>query len=139
MANLREIIKLDQSWKFCTDPDKIGTDDLWYRTGIPYKREVSLPHTFNVESETETYYGDAWYEYTFPTPASWKNKCVRIVFKGVYRDADFWINGQKVFQHYHSGYTAFEFDITEFLTSLSDNRLVIRVNNEFSEIGRAHV
>ncbi|MDR1468551.1 MAG: hypothetical protein LBT00_04595, partial [Spirochaetaceae bacterium] len=56
-------ISLSHRWRFALDEENSGLRDGWDMKGIPVFREVSLPHTYNIESGTETYRGVVWYEY----------------------------------------------------------------------------
>jgi len=74
--------------------------------------------------------GTAWYRKHFTLEKMESGKLVKVLFDGVYMDADVWINGHHLGKHPY-GYTAFYFDLTEFLNPpLKDNVLAVRVNNE---------
>ena len=51
-----------------------------------------------------------------------------ILFDGIYRNAELWVNGTEVGKHPY-GYTAFYFDITDSLTRDGDNLLAVKVSN----------
>lgn len=128
----REIIKLEEAWRFATDPEDIGMKEQWFQTGITHWREVKIPHTFNVEPETATYRGIVWYEYRFTPTIEWEGKRVRIQFNGVYRDADIWLNGEMIGQHYNAGFTTFTIDTKDKYKIGVENHLVVRVQNNYS-------
>ncbi len=90
-----------------------------------------LPHTFQVDSESEEYRGAYWYEYPFVIPVEWANKRVWFDFHGIYRDAQFWVNGQPAGSHNGAGFTSFKLDVTDFI-KCGTNRLIIRGTNEYS-------
>lgn len=72
--------------------------------------------------------GIGWYRKHFT--ASETNKLVAVRFDGVYMNAEFWINGQRLGEHPH-GYTSFEFDVTPHLQPPGQtNVLAVRVRNE---------
>ena len=74
--------------------------------------------------------GTGWYRKYFKIQAQDLGRIVKIMFDGVYMNADFWINGQHIGNHPY-GYTAFSFDITPFLkTDGGNNVLAVRVLNE---------
>ena len=65
--------------------------------------------------------------------ATLAGKHVRLVFHGVYKNADVWVNG------YHlggrpSGYAEFSFDLTEILSYANDDDLVVSVRVEHTDI-----
>lgn len=128
----RVIKKMEQTWRFVIDPNNIGVEEEWFRNGLPGWKEVKLPHTFNIEPETVEYRGSAWYSYQFIPEKEWLGKRVRLQFNGVYRDADIWLNGELIGQHYNSGFTAFMVDMEGKFQMGLENNLVVRVQNHFS-------
>jgi beta-galactosidase len=74
--------------------------------------------------------GTAWYRKHFTLGKKENEKLIKVLFDGVYMNADVWINGHRLGLHPY-GYTAFYFDLTEFLNPPGkDNVLAVRVNNE---------
>jgi beta-galactosidase/beta-glucuronidase len=69
---------------------------------------------------------EIWYSKTFDIPASWKNKHIILNFGAVDWKTDIWINGIKIGAH-KGGYTAFSFDITDFLIPGKDQKIIVRV------------
>ena len=113
---LRKCTAVNEGWKFGLDPENIGIKQGWQITGLEQNqnktvKNVMLPHTFNVDSESEEYRGVYWYEYTFTVPDEWMNKQVWFDFHGIYRDAQFWVNGKSVGSHNGAGFTSFVMDI----------------------------
>ena len=53
-------------------------------------------------------------------------------FDGVYRDSDFWLNGQHI-GHWTSGYIPARFDVTEILKHGGNNTLAVRCNASLRE------
>lgn len=96
-------------------------------------REVSVPHTWNVEPETEEYWGTGWYGCTICPPKDWRGKRIRVIFRGVYHDARVFLNGIQVGSHSGSGYTPFSAELTQNLRCGEENWLTVRVNNEFTD------
>jgi beta-glucuronidase len=128
----RQIVSLGHRWHFALDRENIGIRDRWYKQGIPVYREVSLPHTFNIESATETYRGVAWYEYYLDWDESFAGKRLRLQCNGIYRDADFWFNGENAGRHYGSGFTTFFIELPNNNSSGKTNVLTVRVQNPFT-------
>lgn len=127
----RQCIEAKTGWKFCLDPENIGIRQNWHKNGLENAREVFLPHTFSVEGESEEYRGNFWYEYDFEVLDEWKDKQIWFDFHGIYRDADFWVNGEEADRHCGGGFTSFKLDVTD-LVKLGSNRLVIRGTNAYS-------
>lgn len=141
---LRECILANEGWKFCLDPENIGIQQGWQIAGLEQNQNrtgniignrtvktVMLPHTFNTDSESEEYRGVYWYEYTFNVPFEWTNKRVWFDFHGIYRDVQFWVNGQPAGSHNGAGFTSFKLDVTEFIMC-GTNKLTVRGTNEYS-------
>ena len=68
-----------------------------------------------------------------PSSAHSTGQHVRLVFHGVYKNADVWVNG------YHlggrpSGYAQFSFDLTEILSYAPDDDLVVSVRVDHTDI-----
>lgn len=128
----REKIRLDDKWKFVMDPSETGLLEQWFLKGLSVFTEVEVPHTFNVMPEGVDYRGSVWYEYDFEPAPSWAGKRVRFQFNGVYRDTDLWLNGEFIGKHYHSGYTTFQIDTNGSIRQGKENKLVLRVQNQWS-------
>jgi beta-glucuronidase len=128
----RQILSLGHRWCFALDRENIGIRDGWYKQGIPVYREVSLPHTYNIESGTETYRGVVWYEYHLDYDESFVGKRLRLQCNGIYRDADFWFNGENAGRHYGSGFTTFFIELPNNIHTGKTNVLTVRVQNQFT-------
>lgn len=139
----------DDDWKFQLG-DVPGAelpsfnDDNW--------RIIDLPHDWSIEhlpdqepgkvvgpfykesiGTTATGYtkgGTAWYRKTFTLDNTDRFSQVIINFDGVYMNSDVWVNGKLLGSHPY-GYTAFHFDITEFLNPAGKpNVIAVKVKNE---------
>ena len=107
-------------------------------------RAVTVPHDWSVEGEfspehsSGTGYlpgGIGWYRahVSLASLLPIGDRSVRLVFDGVYKNADIWVNG------YHlggrpSGYARFSFDLTEILDYAPDDDLVLAVRVEHTEL-----
>lgn len=130
-TRLRE--SLNGEWRFQADPAGSGVSYGWTR-GLPDSATiVQVPHTWNVEPGLEDFHGLAWYEKKFHSPADWRDKHVRLRFAAVYHSAVVFLNGKKVGEHLHSGYTTFYIDVPGGLMKGGENTLVVMVDNSFSE------
>lgn len=134
VENNNSIVSLDGNWQFAIDSTGLGAKEHW-ENGIPVKlsREVTVPHTWNIEAGTEDYEGLAWYQKSLKLPIDWKGKNVRIKFEAVYHDAVVYVNGEKVGENLNAGYTPFTLDITNFVSFEKLNTVVVSVNNQFAK------
>jgi beta-galactosidase len=142
-------IPFDDNWKFSLQDAKSAetpsfNDKTW--------RDIDLPHDWSIEKlsgqeagkvigpfskesigNTATGYtvgGVAWYRKTFTLNSNVKYKSTIISFDGVYMNCDVWINGKFVGNHPY-GYTAFDYDISNFLNSAGKpNVIAVKVKNE---------
>lgn len=142
-------IPFDDNWKFLLQDVKGAekpsfNDKTW--------RSIDLPHDWSIEKlpgqeagkvigpfskesigSTATGYtvgGVAWYRKTFTLNSKDKFKSTIISFDGVYMNCDVWINGKFLGNHPY-GYTAFDYDISNFLNSAGKpNVIAVKVKNE---------
>jgi hypothetical protein len=73
------------------------------------------------------YPGPGWYRKTVTIPADWQDKVPWLVFGGVHRDAEVWINGQPAAQH-HSYLTPFRIDLSKFARAGDPVAIAVRVD-----------
>jgi len=133
-SQLRETISLNDVWFFTIDSLNKGLSENW-QNGLPanFKKEIRVPHTWNIENGLEEYTGKAWYEKDIFIPGNWEGKNIILKFNSIYRDAIVFINGQKVGENLFSGYTPFYLNISKFITYNQKNKIVVLVDNSFSD------
>ncbi|MEV5070761.1 beta-galactosidase [Microbacterium sp. LMI12-1-1.1] len=114
-----------------------GYDDASWR-GVVVPHDWSVEQAFSPAHSSGTGYlpgGVGWYRAHVRIselgPADGQH--VRLVFHGVYKNADVWVNG------YHlggrpSGYAEFSFDLTEILSYAPDDDLVVSVRVDHTDI-----
>lgn len=68
-------------------------------------REVTLPHTWNIEEGLEEYRGSGWYAYELDVPREWTDRRVRLHFGAAFHRAVVYVNGREAGRHSRSGYT----------------------------------
>jgi len=109
-------------------------------------RKVNLPHDWAVElgfvNVPEWEYGShgfkpvgykfpetsiGWYRKTFNITNDDRGKRITIKFDGVFRDCTVWLNGYFIGNNL-SGYSEFNYDITDYLNYDKPNVLVVRVD-----------
>jgi beta-galactosidase len=134
--NNQSKIPFDFDWKFALN-DQTGAeqpefkDSKWRLLDVPH--DYSIEHPFDSSYKTGagggyTYSGIGWYRKHFPTSVDFLNKKVWILFDGVYRNSEVWING-----HYLGirpyGYSSFYYDLTQYLNPVGkENVIAVKVN-----------
>lgn len=119
----------DDSWRTLDLPHD------WSIENLPNQESDNVVGPFSRESigATATGYtvgGTAWYRKTFTLNNDKRFNQTMVNFDGVYMNSEVWVNGKLAgIQPY--GYTAFQFDITEFLNAPGQpNVLAVKVKNE---------
>ncbi len=142
-------VSFNNDWKFIRadveNAEVPGFDDAAWRT-------LDVPHDYSIEDLPENEAvkqvgpfseesagggstghvvgGTAWYRKHFTLDKADEDKVVKILFDGVYMNADFWLNGKHL-GHHPYGYTAFAFDLTDYLNPAGEeNVLAVEVKNE---------
>lgn len=134
ISQIHQNVSLNGQWNFTVDSTNTGLNNSWFN-GIPAQlsKAVFVPHTWNIEDGNEEYAGWAWYEKDIEINNDWKNKNIRIRFEAVYHDAIVYLNGVKVGENRNAGFTPFTLDISKYVLFNQKNKLVVAVNNAFSE------
>ena len=128
---MRERIYWNRDWKFTTKYcEELSEKD--------YNGElecVCLPHTV---AETPFHYFDesiyqmvSGYRKTFVPEESWQNKQVLLTIEAAGHQAEVYLNGNKVTEHF-GGYTAFSVDLAPQLIFGEENVLVVKVDSRES-------
>ena len=129
---IRSVRSLDGAWNFQTDPEDIGVREGWVNA-LPCPEKTTVPSVWNTTMGLLEYEGVAWYEKTFYT----KGGTLRFVFEAVLTQADVWLDGEKLGEHY-GGFCQFELMATE--VTAGRHTLTVRVDNIFDaqSIPQAH-
>lgn len=126
----RTNVLINDGWSFA-EADDARFSDPAFKGGAWTK--VNVPHTWNVNDtfDDEPLYrrGASWYRRELRIPAALKGKRIFLFFEGVNQVADLYVNGKHIGRH-TGGYTAFTFDITDYLSS--SNIVALRVDNSFN-------
>ncbi|MGQ1891657.1 glycoside hydrolase family 2 TIM barrel-domain containing protein [Thermophagus sp. OGC60D27] len=107
----------------------------WSIENLPNQEPGKVTGPFSKESigTTATGYtigGTAWYRKTFTLDDDDRFSQTIINFDGVYMNSEVWVNGKLAGTHPY-GYTAFQFDITEYLNPAGKpNVIAVKVKNE---------
>ncbi len=123
-----ETISLDKNWKFQYGGTEFAETTNFKDAAWP---TVNIPHTWNaidVFDDDLTYArGIAWYRKTVNLTAKQLSNKTEIYFDGVYQIANVYVNGVFVGEH-KGGYTAFSFDISDWLKE-GENTIAVKVDN----------
>ncbi len=145
----RQITSLDEGWKFHRGeisgvlnkaPDGGNLVPTQEFLGPGYNdvswQTVNVPHDYVVEGKIDPKADEqhgylpveaSWYRKTISIPASDKGRRLWLEFDGVYRDSQMWLNGHFLGRH-PSGYTTFNYDVSNIAKPGSDNLLVVHVD-----------
>ncbi len=89
---------------------------------------VTLPHDWLIYDVNKLYQsGIGWYRRELDTGFLHEGQRLFLHFDGVYMDSTLYVNGKEVGE-WKYGYTAFEFDITDYLNPSGRNTLLLKVN-----------
>ena len=129
---IRQVKSLDGNWNFRIDPEDIGEKEGWHHA-LPTKENACVPSVWNTTMGLLEYEGAAWYEKKFYT----KGGTLRFVFEAVLTQADIWLDGHKLGDHY-GGFCQFEL-IANAITS-GMHTLTVRADNRFDtqSVPQAH-
>jgi beta-galactosidase len=129
--------RFDASWRFCLGDipdghDPALDDGAW--------RALNLPHDWSIEGEFREDHpsgwgggylpgGIGWYRKSFRLAEEERGRAVSILFDGVYKNCDVYLNGQHLGFHPY-GYTSFHYDLTPHLHyGERENVLAVRVDD----------
>jgi len=125
-------------WDFAYDDAQVGLDELWQERQDVYTQTIQVP--FPPESPAsgihETgFHPVVWYRRTFQVPSEFPGKRLLLHCGAIDYRAQAWVNGQLVAAH-EGGHTPFCADITNALTSNSEQTLVIRAEDPPLDLGQ---
>ncbi len=132
--NIQNILLRD-SWKFHygDEPDawkKDYNDENWTSVSLPHDWSVTMPFSRSYSSGTGYAAGGiGWYRGTFSLPERYRGKRIVLLFDGVYKESQVWVNSY--YQGFHpNGYTPFFYDITSEAVFGDDgcNEISVRVD-----------
>ncbi len=127
-----ETIALNNDWEFtCEFKEELlqGKDSgTWDKVRLPHT-VVETPFHYFDES---VYQMVSAYRKVISAPVAWKDKRVFVKFDGIAHGAYVYLNGELMGEH-HTGYTAFEVELTEQLKLGQDNVLLVKVDSNESQ------
>ena len=115
----------DRNWR------KLDIPHDW-AVEAPFDSLASLSHGFKAIGRNFQERSVGWYRKTFFIPMSDDGRKITLEFDGVFRNSITWING-----HYlgiePSGYSSFQYNLTDYLNYGGDNVIVVRVDAGMEE------
>ncbi|OON85693.1 beta-glucuronidase [Oribacterium sp. C9] len=133
VTSSRMKLSLDGMWKFKFDEAKAGLSEGWEK-GLKGYEMMPVPGSFAdlyTDKKKKNYCGDFWYETEFVMPKV-NDKKVLLRFGSVTHRGVVFLNEVKIGEH-EGGFLPFVLDITDVVKT-GTNKLVVKVNNELSEV-----
>jgi len=147
-ADGRDVLDLDGTWQFATDPADVGEKDKWFAPGASWPHmprqgyapgadgRIVVPGIWDAQGYgTETdklrhnFVGKGWYRKQVRIPPTWRGRRVFLRIGGVHRAAKVWIEGHVLGQHV--GYlSAFEFDVTGHVQPGQVATVIVQVDSK---------
>ncbi len=128
---VREVKDLSGIWRFKVDRRGEGRAERWYARALRDTIPMPVPASYNdltQDAAIRDHVGEVWYERTFFTTVSMKDRRIVLYFGSAANAATAWVNGQEAVRH-EGGFLPFEADITALVRPLQENRLTVAVDN----------
>ncbi len=134
--NDRQRVNIDKNWGFFRG-DINGEEEThqvnkrpWIGVDLPH--EMSITGEYSPDNNTTQAFQPmeiGWYRKALMLPEYYEHKKIYVVFDGVYRESDVWLNYAHI-GHHQSGYTSFAYDITDYVRTgnRTPNSLRVRVD-----------
>lgn len=113
-------------------------DEQWEQVTVPHDWSIGgVPSRDNLSEGGNGFFpmGIGWYWTQFEYDSSWETRCIDLVFDGVYRNAEVWINGNLLGRNIN-GYTSFRYKISSHLKTGERNTLAVKVDNSLQPNSR---
>ena len=118
---------LNGQWDFAFDPEKVGSQEKWYRH-FPAQHKIEVPFAYQSELSginIQKHCDVVWYSRCFWIPPEMKTLRRLLHFGAVDYQAQVWLDGQFLGSH-EGGYTPFSFDITDITSGEGSHILMVR-------------
>jgi beta-glucuronidase len=129
----RDTISINKDWLFTTDKKAEGLRSKWFEKTLANTTTVQIPHTWNIERDTEMFYGWGWYQKKITVPASWKNKHIVLQFGAINHTSVVYINGKKVHENTGDGFNKFYINLDGRLNYGKENIITVACNNDYGK------
>jgi len=121
---------LNGEWDFRFDDENRGEQQGWPLAFEP-EHKIQVPFAYETKASgigIEEHHPNVWYRRSMAIPAQHQGKRAILHFQAVDYLAKVWVNGRYVGYH-EGGYSAFSYDITDFLLSEGDNVLIVKAED----------
>jgi beta-galactosidase len=115
----------DRAWRVLDLPHDWAVE-------APFDPKASSSHGYKAIGRAFPDRSVGWYRKTFAVPAADLGRHISVDFDGVFRDSVVWVNGFYLGRQ-PSGYTSFQYDITDYLNYGGDNVISVRVDATMEE------
>ncbi len=139
-AGSKLLLKLDDDWRFQTDPRKIGLQEGVINPGYDDQAWKTITATqYWQDQGFANYHGTAWYRRSFTTPAPEAGERLLLSFGAVDGDAVVYLNGQKIGNHLPSKLGSgwdqpFDMDVTAKVKA-GQNTIAVQVTKDIYASG----
>lgn len=128
-TSTRDLFELNGIWDFARELDQGD-----YANGFIPEKQVAVPSSYNdlfTEEEFRMHHDGVWYARKVTMPRMLKNERIVLRFNSVSYRGEAYLNGTRLGDH-ETGYTPFEFDVTELIDFENENLICVRVDNILS-------
>lgn len=99
---------------------------------LPFQKDGSVSHGSKAIGKNYPENSIGWYRKSFYIDSALLGKKISVEFEGVFRNSKVWCNGFYLGEE-PSGYSSFNYDLTEYLNYGAKNVLTVRVDASFEE------
>ncbi|WHY73807.1 glycoside hydrolase family 2 protein [Fictibacillus enclensis] len=127
-------LNLNGEWNFQFDHQNAGEKEAWYKK-TDLNQKIIVPFTYETKASgihEETFCPYVWYQKSVDVPKEFAGQRVLLHFQSADYVTKVWVNGIFAGEH-KGGYTAFSFDITNYINEEKENNLVVKIEDSLSE------
>ncbi|MCQ6264686.1 glycoside hydrolase family 2 [Fictibacillus sp. WQ 8-8] len=130
----KEWLNLNGEWDFQFDQTNVGEKEQWYKQ-TKLNQKIRVPFTYETKASgihEETFCPYIWYQRLVTVPEEYSHKKTILHFQAADYVTKLWVNGIFAGQH-KGGYTAFSFDITNYINAGKENNVVVKIEDSHNE------
>jgi beta-glucuronidase len=131
----RELVNLDGLYRFRVDTERSGHSEEWFKATLDTTLEMGVPGSYNdvfPDKAIRDHVGYVWYQREVRVPRGWEGERIHLRLDSATHEGMVWVKDTLVAEHI-GGYTPFNADITDHVTSGQAFRLTVAVNNELTQ------
>lgn len=129
----RDTVAFNEGWKFVKDTVVKGNLPVWDELLLDKASPVTLPHTWNIQNESENHYGWGWYQKKIFVPLNWAKKNIVLQFGAVNHSCYIFLNGKKIAEHLGDGFNKFYVQLSNELNYGKQNTITVASNNDYGK------